>query len=413
MTRPGAIAVVAVVSALLGGMLALALGKAVGWIDDDQGGVQTVLVGTADEATPAAEIAGSGAAKPLVGNGFDAAELYRKRAAGVVTIFAVFGEGGGSADDAASQGSGFVVSDDGYILTNSHVVTTAGESNPGDAPQAADTVYVEFRDGERVPAEIVGWDLFDDVGLLKVDPADHPVSPVPLGDSSTVVVGEPVAAIGSPFGQESSLSVGVVSATERSIDSLTSRFNLVDAIQTDAPINRGNSGGPMFNASGEVIGINAQIRSESGTAEGVGFAIPINAAKRSMEQLIQTGEVRYAWLGVTTQTVTPRIAERFGLAQQRGAAVQSVAGGSPADKAGLIGGGAEQEVDGLPFCPGGDLIVEIDGAPVRSAEDVVRAVNQQRLPGDEIRLVVLRGSERLELVARLGDRPANPPALAC
>ena len=129
-----------------------------------------------------------------------------------------------------------------------------------------------------------------------------------------------------------------------------------------------------------------------------------------MEQLIQTGEVRYAWLGVTTQTVTPRIAERFGFAEPRGAAVQSVAGGSPADRAGLVGGGAEQEVDGS-FRPGGDLIVEIDGAPVRSAEDVVRAVNQQRLPGDEIRLIVLRGSERLELV---GDarRAADEPAAA-
>ena len=252
----------------------------------------------------------------------------------------------------ASQGSGFVVSDEGYILTNSHVVTTAGESDPGDTPRAADTVYVQFRDGERVPATVVGWDVFDDVGVLKVDPGDHAVSPVPLGDSSTVVVGEPVAAIGSPFGQESSLSVGVVSATERSIDSITSGFNLVDAIQTDAPINRGNSGGPMFNAAGDVIGINAQIRSESGTAEGVGFAVPINAAKRSMEQLIQTGKVRYAWLGVTTQTVTPRIAERFGFAEMRGAAVQSVAGGSPADRAGLLGGRAEQEVDGLEVLSG-------------------------------------------------------------
>ena len=252
----------------------------------------------------------------------------------------------------ASQGSGFVVSDEGYILTNSHVVTTAGESDPDETPRAADTVYVQFRDGERVPAEVVGWDVFDDVGVLKVDPADHPVSPVPLGDSSAVVVGEPVAAIGSPFGQESSLSVGVVSATERSIDSITSSFNLVDAIQTDAPINRGNSGGPMFNAAGEVIGINAQIRSESGTAEGVGFAIPINAAKRSMEQLIQTGEVRYAWLGVTTQTVTPRIAERFGFAETSGAAVQSVAGGSPADRAGLVGGGARGGVRRAPVLSG-------------------------------------------------------------
>jgi S1-C subfamily serine protease len=411
-TRPGAIAVVAVVSALLGGTLALAVGKAVGWVDDDGRRVETVLVPTPEPATPAADEVEGDAALPLVGNGFDASELYRKRAAGVVTIYALFDDLGESGA-AASQGSGFGVSDEGYILTNSHVVTTAGESDPAETPTAADTVYVQFRDGERVPAEIVGWDVFDDVGVLKVDPADHPVSPVPLGDSSGVVVGEPVAAIGSPFGQESSLSVGVVSATERSIDSLTSGFNLLDAIQTDAPINRGNSGGPMFDAEGEVVGINAQIRSESGTAEGVGFAIPINAAKRSMEQLIQTGSVRYAWLGVTTQSLTSRIAERFDLAETAGAAVQSVAGGSPADRAGLRGGSGEQEVDGLPFCPGGDVIVAVDGQPVRSAEDVVRAVNQVRLPGDEIRLTVLRGAARVQLTATLGDRPANPPSLAC
>ncbi len=173
-----------------------------------------------------------------------------------------------------------------------------------------------FRSGERVSAEVVGFDPFDDVGLLKVDPAEQRLDPVPLGDSSSVVVGDPVAAIGSPFGQTTSLSVGVVSATERSIASLTSTFDLVDAIQTDTPINRGNSGGPLFDARGRVIGINAQIRSDSGTAEGVGFAVPINSAKRSMEQLIATGEVRYAWVGVSTQTVTPAMAEQLGLGRR-------------------------------------------------------------------------------------------------
>jgi 2-alkenal reductase len=408
--RPGVVAVIAIVAAMLGGSCALVLGKAVGWLDDDSSQVETVLVSTPDAATPAANPVEGDAAKPLVGNGFDASEIYEKRAAGVVTIYAVFGTEGAQQLQSEAQGSGFVVSDDGYILTNSHVITTAGEADETQTPAAASRVYVQYRDGERVAAKIVGWDLYDDVGVLKVDPANHPVSPVPLGDSAAVVVGEPVAAIGSPFGQESSLSVGVVSATERSIDSLTSSYDLIDAIQTDAPINRGNSGGPMFNARGQVIGINAQIRSESGTAEGVGFAVPINAAKRSMEQLIQTGRVRYAWLGITTQTVTPRMARQLDYADQ-GAAVQEVVDGSPAARAGLRGGGQEREYEGVSVLVGGDLIVAIDGQPVDSAEDVVRAVTQRLLPGQTAELTILRDGERQTVTVRLGERPASPPRL--
>jgi 2-alkenal reductase len=401
--------VVAVVAALLGGSSALLIGKAAGWLDDEAGPAQTVLVPTPDGATPASdELQDGDAARPLTGSEFDASEIYAKRAAGVVTVLAYFGEADANAANVA-QGTGFVVSERGYVLTNSHVITTAGEGNAADKPEAAKTVYVQYRDSERVPAKVVGWDLYDDVGLLKVDPRDHPVSPVPLGDSSEVVVGEPVAAIGSPFGNENSLLTGVVSATERAIPSLTSDYNLIDAIQTDALINRGNSGGPMFNARGEVIGINAQIRSDTGTAEGVGFAIPINAAKRSMAQLIETGRVRYAWLGILTRTVTPRLAEHFGFPAERGAAVQEVVDGSPAARAGLHPGGDEEEWEGIALRPGGDLIVAVDGREVTTAEDVVRIVTQRLLPGTRTVLTVLRGEERLEVAIVVGERPEKPP----
>jgi 2-alkenal reductase len=405
--RPGPLAVIAVVCALLGSTTALAIAKSTGWFGD--GHTDTIVLTQGAPSPAANRVDQVATGKPLAGNDFDPAAIYRARATGVVTIVALFGSQAQNGSGNAAQGSGFVVSKEGYILTNSHVITTAGEGAPGETPEAAGTVFVEFGDGDRIPARIIGWDVYDDVGLLKVAPKEHRLSPVPLGDSSTVVVGEPVAAIGSPFGKENSLSVGVVSATERSIESLTSTYDLVDAIQTDAPINRGNSGGPMFDARGRVIGINAQIRSESGNAEGVGFAVPINSAKRSMDQLIENGRVRYAWLGVSTQTVTPKLARHFDFASERGAAVQTVIEGGPAAKAGLHGGGREEDFRGIPFRGGGDLIVAIDGNRVASAEDVVRVVTEQLFPGQTTRLTVLRGGERLVISVVLGDRPANPP----
>jgi 2-alkenal reductase len=387
--------------------VALAVAKSTGWFEAEQ--TDTVVL-TQEAPAPAVNRAGTSAtAKPLAGNGFDPADIYRERVAGVVTIVALFGTHSANGGGEAAQGSGFVVSRQGYVLTNSHVITTAGEETAGSKPEAASSVFVEFRDGDRVSAHIVGWDVYDDVGVLKVDPSEHRLSPVPLGDSSRVVVGEPVAAIGSPFGNDNSLSVGVVSATERSIASLTSSYDLVDAIQTDAPINRGNSGGPMFDARGRVIGINAQIRSESGNAEGVGFAVPINSAKRSMQQLISGARVRYAWLGISTQTVTPRLARHFGFSAEHGAAVQTVVGGSPADKAGLRGGSREQEFTAIVFRPGGDLIVAIDGRRVDRAEDIVRAVTERLFAGQTTRLTILRGRERLVVPVVLGERPAVPP----
>ena len=280
------------------------------------------------------------------------------------------------------------------------MITTAGDTP---VAQPADSVFIEFQDRDRAEAKIVGWDVFDDVGLLKVEPSAHALAPVPLGNSAAVVVGEPVAAIGSPFGNENSLAVGVVSAVHRSVDSLTSSFKLVDAIQTDAPINHGNSGGPLFDARGRVIGINAQINSSSGEAEGVGFAVPINSAKRSMQQLIANGTVSYAYVGVETTDLTPALAHRFDYGVQRGAVVTDVLDGSPAAKAGLRPGSRTASAFGVEFPRSGDVIVAIGGRRVMGSEDIARIVTSMS-PGQVTRFAIRRGDDRLVLPVRLGER---------
>src|SRR5947208_2807688 len=242
---------------------------------------------------------------------------------------AVVGVVEGQVKSLAAHRDAALASAEGYLLTSSHVITDAGQRPAGETPAKASTVFVEFGDRDRVPARIVGVDVFDDVGLLRVSPKDHALQPVPLGDSSTVRVGEPVAAIGSPFGNENSLAVGVVSAVRRSIDSLTSNYDLVDAIQVDAPINHGNSGGPLFDARGRVIGITAQIRSDTGNAEGVGFAVPIDSARRSLQELVAKGTVAYAYVGITTEDLTPTLARHLGYRAAHGALVDSVLADSP------------------------------------------------------------------------------------
>jgi 2-alkenal reductase len=397
--RSGAVAVIALVAAVLGGAVALLIGNAAG-LAGDEGDTVYVPTVAGSSVDPGALQA---AARPLVGNRFDPAAIYARRAPGVVTIYSVFGSVQNH-PTASAQGSGFVVSKDGVILTNAHVITTAGQGDTN--PNAANRLYVEFVDGDRVPAEIVGWDIFNDVGVVRVNPDDHALAPVPFGDSSRVVVGEPVAAIGSPFGNQTSLAVGVVSATRRSIPSLTSRFDVAEAIQVDAPINHGNSGGPLFDSRGRVIGINAQIRSESGNAEGVGFAIPINSARRSMQQLLTSGKVAYAYIGITTQDVTPGLARHFDLGAERGALVAEVQNGTPAAAAGIRGGGRRERYNGLDVTLGGDLIVAIAGEPVRASEDVSRIVTDRLLPGQEVTVTVLRGGSRREdVTVRLDERP--------
>jgi S1-C subfamily serine protease len=391
------------VAAVIGGAAVLVIGKAAGWIATTT--KRTVVVRTPGEAQAiASQRPVPESARPLAGNGFDARRIYRARAAGVVTIYAI--TGGDALDAQEAQGSGFVVSSRGYVLTNSHVITNAGEG--ADKVTAADKLVVQFQDRDRVPAKVVGWDVYDDVGLLRVDPAAHRLSPVPLGVSARVQVGEPVAAIGSPFGNANSLSVGVVSATERSIASLTSHYSLVDAIQTDAPINHGNSGGPLFDARGRVIGINAQIRSDSGNAEGVGFAVPIDSARRSMQQLIGAGHVSYAYVGIETQDLIPAVAKRLGYSVDHGAVVTDVRNGTPGAAAGLRAATRKVEVLGGEFWRGGDVIVSLAGRPVTNAEDVVRVVTEELSPGQAVPVTFVRGTERRHVTLRLAERPANP-----
>jgi S1-C subfamily serine protease len=405
--RLGAVAAVALIAACLGGLLAVLIAGRAGIADE--GSTDTVFVVGEAPALPVERKLPTGRAKPLLGNDFDPAAIYRARSPGVVTVYSYFGSRSGG--EHAAQGSGFVISERGHLLTSAHVVTTAGESRD-EPPAAASSVFVAFSDRDRVPATLVGFDVYDDVAVLRVDPKAHALAPVPLGDSDRVEVGEPVAAMGSPFGNENSLAVGIVSATHRSIASLTSRYTVGDAIQTDAPITHGNSGGPLFDARGRVIGVNAQIESTSGQTEGVGFAIPINAAKRSLEQLIRNGRVLYAYVGVNAEDLTPTIARRLGYAVSRGAVLACIVPGSPGAEAGLRGGNETKTLNGFDIRVGGDLVVRIGTNSITNADDLVRAVAAFP-PGRVVPFGVVRSGKRMVVPVRLGARPAKPNTDNC
>jgi S1-C subfamily serine protease len=338
------------------------------------------------------------------GDGFDPEQIYKQEAPGVVTVVSLFGsESLEDLDDAsAGVGSGFVLNGDGEIATNAHVVTT------GEVPELrkARTVYVEFADGNQVEAEIVGYDPESDIAMLKVDPEGLTLRPLPLGNSADVQVGTPVAAIGSPFSERQSLSVGVVSAVDRSITGLTA-FQIAGAIQTDAAINPGNSGGPLVDPDGKVIGINQQIKTNSGGGEGVGFAVPVDVAKRALEQLREDGSVEYAYLGVETVEIYPQLRERFDLPVGEGAWVQDVVDDGPAAKAGVRGGGERETVFQVrTYRSGGDVITKIDGRPVDDPDDLSRAVALLD-PGSTVTLEAWRDGERRDVRIKLGDRPLS------
>ena len=336
---------------------------------------------------------------------FDPAGIYEREGQGVVTIIATglrTTSPGGDEEGGSGLGSGFVLDEQGYIATNAHVIT-AGE---GAKIAKAKGVFVRFGDGNQVPAKIIGFDPFSDVGLIKVDPSGLRLRPLPLGSTQDLQVGEPVAAIGSPFGEERSLSIGIISALDRSISSLTG-FQTSGAIQTDAAINRGNSGGPLLDADGEVLGINSQIRTESGDSSGVGFAVSVDTVRRSLEQLRETGRVRYAYLGVSTARIYPQLADRFKLST-RGAWVQTVVEDGPADKAGIEAGDDEVKFQEQEWRVGGDVILAVDGEKIRREDDLSQQIADNQ-PGDEVTLLLGRDGKRREVRVRLGERPLDAP----
>ena len=338
--------------------------------------------------------------------GFDAEGIYDRLSPGVVTVISIFEGGASLTEDGGEggQGSGFVLDGQGYIATNAHVVTTGNPPRTRRAKQ----VFVEFSTGDRVPARVVGDDPNADVALLKVNPAGLSLTPLKLGSSRQLTVGAPVAAIGSPFGERQSLSVGVVSAVDRNIESLT-RFQIGNAIQTDAAINPGNSGGPLLNGRGQVLGINAQIKSEGGGGEGVGFAIPVDTVRRSLGELREKGRVDYGFLGVTTLLLYPQLAEKLELSVEDGAVISQVENDSPADDAGLKAGERKTSFQGQQDIPvGGDVIIGVNGRKLSRRDDLADVISS--LPaGKQVELEVLRGKDRREVKVKLDKRPARPP----
>jgi len=292
------------------------------------------------------------------------------------------------------EGSGFVWDTDGHIVTNYHVV------------EGAEKVEVAFLDGTTVLAEVVGTDPDSDLAALKVDlPADR-LYPVTPGDSDALFVGQRTIAIGNPYGQEWTLTTGVVSALGRTLPSGTSRFSIPEMIQTDAAINPGNSGGPLLDREGQVIGVNTMIMSQGRSSAGVGFAIPINVVRQVVPALIEEGHYTYAWLGIAGRDLEWEIALAMDLPpEQRGALVIEVAEGGPAEDAGLHGSDETVTIDGTDAQVGGDVITAIDGQPLYGIGDLIVYLVKETQPGQDVTLTVLREGRELQVEVTLGERP--------
>jgi len=298
------------------------------------------------------------------------------------------------------QGSGFVYDKEGHIITNNHVV------------ENADRLVVTFADGTEADAEVVGTDPDSDIAVIKVDVDPELLNPVPLGDSEALKVGQLVVAIGNPFGLQGSMTTGIISGLGRmlpagSTTASGARFSIPDIIQTDAAINPGNSGGPLLNIQGEVIGVNTAIESPVRGFAGIGYAVPANTVAEVVPQLIENGFVEHAWLGIAGQTLTTDLAHAMSLddSVNGGVLVGQVVADSPADKAGLRGSDTETEIDGIPVQIGGDIIIGIDGRPVKAFDDLLGYIVHETKVGQTVTLKVIRDNEELEIPVTLDARP--------
>jgi putative serine protease PepD len=340
---------------------------------------------TIKEVAPPYKSSGGTIGTPAVTGGSSSVrEVYKRDVRGVVSV-----DVAATPDAGPAGGSGFVVDEAGHIVTNQHVV------------EGAEEISVRFADGVRRTAEVVGQDPSTDVALIQVDAPKEALKPLTLGDSNSVGVGEPVIAIGNPLNVGISVTTGIVSGIGRPIQA-PNNYTINDAVQTDAAINPGNSGGPLLDSRGTVIGVNAQIASESGGFEGVGFAVPINTVKDVIEQLITDGEVVHGYIGVSMYGLgidelsayaglsERALREQYGL-PGNGAIVSEVTPGGPAEKAG-IRGGEQKDVGGIPV-PLGDIITGIEGDPVSSSEDVIEVVNAVK-PGETLLLTVVTPGEK-------------------
>jgi S1-C subfamily serine protease len=295
-----------------------------------------------------------------------------------------------------ASGSGFVLDKEGHIVTNYHVVDGASK------------VEVTFIDGTTVHAKVVGTDPSSDLAVIQADVKSSLLQPVELGDSSALVVGEQVYALGNPFGLDWTLTSGIVSAVGRTIQSGTSNYSIPEVVQTDAAINPGNSGGPLLDRNGRVIGVNAQIVSQSNSSSGVGFAIPVSIVKRVAPALIKNGSYTYAWLGISGTSLTLDLNEAMNLpADQRGVLVQDVTQGGPAEKAGVQAGQNQATVTGRQITTGGDVIIAVDGQPLTAMDDVIDYLFNNKQPGDKMTLTVLRNGQQKDIQLTLGERPTQ------